>query len=252
MCIMNTSFDSLRPEDLAGMDLFVGLSRGSLLKVAGCGRIRRLVKGTIVFAQGTPADHCHALIKGRVRITQSDGNGAQLVVRFIGPGEMFGTVPLFTDGKYPAEARAITDSIEVSWSESVLLDLIGRYPQIALNIMKVLGARIREVQERLREVATRPVECRIANVLLRLSDRAGQAANEGTTIAFPLTRKDVAEMCGTTLHTASRVLTAWEKSGLIATKQRRITVRRREAVRRIAQEPDNSGAKPDLRHDTES
>ncbi|MGE3231365.1 MAG: Crp/Fnr family transcriptional regulator, partial [Hyphomicrobium sp.] len=152
-------------------------------------------------------------------------------------GEMFGTVALFTDGRYPAEAKTVTDSIEVRWTEPVLLDLIRRHPQIALNIIAVLGGRVRDVQERLREVATQRVEGRIANVLLRLADRAGQPAGDGTTIGFPLTRRDLAEMCGSTLHTVSRILTAWEKAALIATKRQRITIRRRDAIQRIAEDP---------------
>jgi len=229
--------ESLSLENLSSMELFASLSRDALAEVADCARLRRLPKGTVVFTQGAPARHCHALMEGRVRITQSDENGGQLVVRFIGRGEMFGTVALFTDGKYPAEATAVTDSVEVSWTESALLDLIRRHPQIALNIIKVLGERVRDVQQRLREVATQRVECRIANVLLHLADRAGQPARDGTTIGFPLTRRDVAEMCGSTLHTVSRILTAWEKAALIATKRQRVTIRCRDAIRRIAEGP---------------
>ena len=51
-------------------------------------------------------------------------DGGQLVVRFVGPGEMFGTMALFTDRQYPAEAVSVVDSIEVSWTEAALLDLI--------------------------------------------------------------------------------------------------------------------------------
>ena len=228
---------ALAPEALAGMELFIGLAPPALAEVAARARLSHLAKNATVFEQGQLADRCHALINGRVRITQSDQDGAQLVVRFVGPGEMFGTVALFTDRAYPAEAVAVTDSIEISWTETALLDLIARHPQIAVNILKVVGARLREVQERLRELATQRVERRIAHVLLRLAARAGQMAGPGTLIDFPVTRKDVAEMCGATLHTVSRILTAWEKAGLLATDHRRITIRDPAALQRIAEDP---------------
>ena len=44
-------------------------------------------------------------------------------------------------------------------------------------------------------------------------------------------------MCGATLHTVSRVLTAWEKAGLLATNHRRITIRNPAAIQRIAEDP---------------
>lgn len=223
------------PELLSKMELFVGLSGQALAEVMSCARLRHLPKNVTVFAQGQAAERCHALIEGSIRIAQSDEDGAQLVVRFIGPGQMFGTVALFTNREYPAEAVTMIDSTEVSWTEADLLDLIDRHPRIALNMVRVVGARLREVQERLRELATQRVESRIAHMLLRLAMRAGQAGRNGTTIGFPLSRKDMAAMCGTTLHTASRVLTAWEKAGMIATNRQRVTIREFAAIERIAE-----------------
>ena len=87
--------------DLAAMELFRGLSASVLTDVAARGQVRRLPQEATLFTQGAPADRCHALIAGRVRISQSGRAGGQLVVRFVGPGEMFGTMALFTDQRYP-------------------------------------------------------------------------------------------------------------------------------------------------------
>lgn len=220
--------------------MFVGLQPLALAQVVARAHVRHLPEDTIIFVQGETAKRCHALIEGRVRIVQSGEDGAQLVVRFIGPGEMFGTVALFTDRRYPAEAATVVNSLEITWTEAALLDLIGRHPRIALNIVKIIGARIKEVQERLRELATQRVEQRIAHVL-RLARQAGHANADGTTIDFPLTRRDVAEMCGATLHTASRVMTSWEKAGLLATRRQRATIRNLTEIRRIAEDlPDRA------------
>jgi|SRR5579883_1077690 CRP-like cAMP-binding protein len=223
------------PDILARMDLFRGLPPAALAEAMARGRIRRLARDTVIFTQGEAASRAHALIEGRVRIAQSDEGGGHLLIRFIGPGDMFGTVALFTTRRYPAEAEAVTDSVEIAWTEATLLDLLGRYPQIALNVVKIVGARLQEVQERLRELATQRVEQRLARALLRLAEQAGQTADGGTTIAFPLSRKDLAEMCGTTLHTASRILTAWEKTGLAASGRRRITLRSLSGLKTIAE-----------------
>jgi CRP-like cAMP-binding protein len=224
------------PGILAGMELFVDLPPAALIEIMACAHQRPLAKNETVFTQGQRAERCHALVTGRIRISQSGEDGAQLLVRFIGPGEMFGTVALFTDRAYPAEAVAMVDSTEISWTETALLDLIDRHPRIALNIVGIVGARLREVQERLRELSTQRVESRIAHTLLRLAEQAGQADRDGTKIDFPLTRKDLAAMCGATLHTASRILRAWEKAALISTSRQRITIRKPSALRRIAEE----------------
>jgi CRP-like cAMP-binding protein len=229
-------------EQLAETELFEGLASAVLIEVAQLGRIQRLPRGTRIFAQGARADRCHALIAGQIRIAQSGVDGGQVVVRFVGPGEMFGTVALFTDRRYPAEATAVIDSVEVSWTEPVLLDLIQRYPPIALNLVRAIGARLREVQERLRELATQRVDQRIAHALLRLANRDVSPSSENASIDFPLTRQDLAAMCGATLYTASRVLTAWEKAGYVTTRRTRIRICKLSELRRLAGEMPSSTA----------
>jgi CRP-like cAMP-binding protein len=222
-------------EQLARMDLFQALKTAALTEVARRGQVQHLPKGTLLFPQGAPADRCHALIKGRMRIAQSGAEGDQIIVRFVGPGETFGTVALFTNRLYPAEATAVVDSVEISWPETTLLELIERYPQIALNLVKIVGSRLREAQERLREVATQRVDQRIAHALLRLADtNATRECKGDAVIEFPLTRQDLAEMCGATLYTVSRVLTAWEKAGYITTRRKQLTIRRYSEIQRLA------------------
>ena len=177
----------------------------------------------------------HAVIEGGVRIAQSGSDGAQVIIRFIGPGEMFGTVSLFTDGRYPADAITLADTLEASWSEAELIELINRHPQIGINVIRIIGKRLQEVQDRVRELATQCAEKRIAHAVLRLARQAGQSAMGGTAIAFPLRRKDVADIAGTTLHTASRILTAWEKAGFVTTLSQRLTIRQPAELVRIAE-----------------
>jgi CRP-like cAMP-binding protein len=222
-------------EALASLELFLGLSPQALGEVMASARVRRLSKETRIFDQGDPSVRAHALIEGSVRISQSGSDGAQVVMRFIGLGEMFGTVALFTDGRYPAEAVTLAESLEVSWSEADLFELMGHHPQIAMNVIRIIGKRLQEVQERVRELSTQRVEQRVAHAVLRLASQAGHSTIDGTAIEFRLRRKDVADISGTTLYTASRILTAWEKAGLLISHNQRLTIRKPSEILRIAE-----------------
>lgn len=157
-------------------------------------------------------------------------------MRFIGPGNIFGAVGLFTDGCYPADAAAVSDTLEASWSQPALLGLMTRYPQIAINAVHVIGQRLQEMQNRMRELATQLAERRIAYALARLAQQSGHSTAGGTAIPFPLCRKHVADVAGTTLHTASRILTRWEKAGLLVSQRRRLTIRNPSELLRIAED----------------
>lgn len=218
------------------MELFQGLSATEVATVAAAARLRHLPKSQHIFSQGDDGVRAHVIIKGSVRIGQLGSDGAQIIIRLIGPGEMFGAAALFTDRRYPADAVTLAETLEASWSEPELLDFMTIYPSIAINVIRIIGKRLQEVQDRVREFATQSAERRVAHTVLRLARQAGHNTIDGTMIAFPLRRKDVADIAGTTLHTASRILIAWERAGLLLTHNQRLTLRQPTEILRIAED----------------
>jgi CRP-like cAMP-binding protein len=91
--------------------------------------------------------------------------------------------------------------------------------------MKTVGGRLQEAHTRLREMATEEVERRVAHAVLRLVQQSGKKDEGGIRIDFPVSRQDIAEMTGTTLHTVSRILSAWESAGLVEGGRQKLLVR---------------------------
>jgi CRP-like cAMP-binding protein len=79
------------------------------------------------------------------------------------------------------------------------------------------------------------VEQRVAHALLRLAKQAGRKVDAGVEIDFPISRQDVAEMTGTTLHTVSRILSAWEQQGLVEGGRQRIVLRDAHRLHSLAE-----------------
>jgi len=227
--------DAQQAAAIAALELFDGLPPAALDHVIARARIQMLARGARVFDQGEPVERAHLLLSGAVRIAQTGADGGEIVIRFIGPGEVFGSVAIFTDHYYPADGVAMIDSIEASWAHADLLHLIERYPRIAVNLVTIIGRRLAELQNRVREMATQHVECRIANTLLRLGRQAGRTGPAGTAITFPLRRKDIADIAGTTLHTVSRTLTDWRRKGWIADDKRGLVLLSPGVIEQIAQ-----------------
>jgi CRP-like cAMP-binding protein len=101
--------------------------------------------------------------------------------------------------------------------------------------MRTIGQRLQEAHTRIREMSTEEVERRVANAVLRLMDQAGRPEDDGVRIDFPLSRQDVAEMTGTTLHTVSRLFSAWESQGIVKGGRQKLLVRDRARLKDLAE-----------------
>ena len=226
---------SIAPHNLRGADMFGHLDDVAAADVLGAGTVRPLAAGRVVFSQGDPAATCHTLLEGRIKIVQARPEGSQSLIRFIGPGEMYGTVAALMGKPFPADAVAVVDSVEIYWTVAAMRQLMARYPEIAMGSAASAGHRLFELQDRVGEMAGEKVEQRIARTLLRLVQQAGRETDVGIEIDFPVTRQELAEMAGSTLHTVSRTLAAWDERGVTASARRRIVVRRLDVLTNLAE-----------------
>ena len=222
---------------LQRVPLYRGLDDAALATVAREAHERPLAKGDTLFVQGEAALHSYVLGWGRVRLDQSTADGRNVVLRYMGPGEMVGTVAVLRQIPFPATPVAVEDCLVLSWSAARLSEHMTRFPPIALNAIKAIGGRIEELQARLQEIATQRVERRIAAALLRLANQAGRRVEGGVEIPFPLSRQDLAEMTATTLHTVSRTLSAWDQDGIVDSRRSsHLVIRRPHRLVEIAEQ----------------
>jgi CRP-like cAMP-binding protein len=106
-------------------------------------------------------------------------------------------------------------------------------PYLSAGFMQLMTSYIQEMQARFRELATERVQQRIARSLLRLASQSGQKGADGIELA--LSRQDFAEISGTTLYTVSRVLTDWDRQGLIIAGREHIRILQPHGLVRIAE-----------------
>lgn len=199
--------------------LFAGLEAPDLQVVAREAQERRVRKDEQAFRQGEPATHHLVVAWGRIRLDQTTPEGQNVVLRFMGPGDLLGSVAVLREVPYPATPTAIEDTLLLSWSAGRFAELMERFPPIALNAIRIVGGRVQDLQDRLREMATQRVERRIASALLRMVNQSGRRVDGGVEIPFVVSRNELAELTATTLHTVSRTLSAWEQEGILTGKR---------------------------------
>jgi CRP/FNR family transcriptional regulator, nitrogen oxide reductase regulator len=233
---------------LQQVPLLHGLGAGDLAAVARAAQACQVEGGQFFFRQGTRADVVYILQRGRVKLTQSTPEGLQVLLRFIGPGELFGPTAAFEGQVYPVSAEAVRWCRALCWKGRALAGLMEAYPRLALNALREVVTRLQDLRERYRELATERVERRVAHALIRLARQAGWQTEDGLLIDMPLSRQDLAELTGTTLYTVSRILSGWERGGLIGTGRQRVMILQPDGLRAVAEDmPAPRGAPPTRR-----
>lgn len=219
---------------LQKLPLFRQLEGPALSRLMAHATTRRIPRGASVFEQGGRASSFYLLLEGRLKVTQVTADGQQVMVRVVHPGDLFGFARALNRPDYPGTARAAVDSLVIGWPMSDWDALVETNPRLAINAMQTIGQRLDEAHTRLREMSTEEVERRVAHAVLRLAQQAGRPEGEGVRIDFPISRQDIAEMTGTTLHTVSRIMSGWEGRGLVRGGRQRLTLIDAPGLRQIA------------------
>jgi CRP-like cAMP-binding protein len=229
------------PSLVTHLPLFAGVKPDELEEILREARSGRYPKNSTVFEQGADAHSFFLLLHGHVRATKTTPTGEQIVVRYVTPGETFGVALAIGLDRYPATATAVDDSVALAWPTAAWPRLVERFPALATNTLLTIGARLQESHTRMLEISTKQVEQRIAHTLLRLAKQSGKKLDHGIEIDFPISRQDIAQMTGTTLHTVSRILSGWESQGLVESGRQRIILREPHKIVLLAERNPESG-----------
>lgn len=195
--------------------IFDGLGAGPLQKIASAATVRELDAGGFVFHAGSPVEEIIVVATGRIAVVRSSSSGKELIVDLIGPGEIVG-LQAFTDSTdQNLSARAQTDSRVLALPVAAAHTLLSEHPELYPRVLNELGVRLRKSQELASSLAHAKVETRIASTLLALLPDFGKKGGVGGHQRIFLTRKELAELTGTTPETAIRTTKNLERSGIL-------------------------------------
>jgi len=209
---------------LSPLPPFSRLGTEQIREILDTATTRRFDAGSTVFHEGADAAHFFLLLDGTIRVVRITEGGEQVISLHIPAGQLFGIARAMGRATYPATAIAASELIALAWPMTLWEGFVAQYDGFATETYKIVGQRVGEMNTRIVEMATQHVEQRIAHALLRLINQTGRKVSEGIEVGFPITRQDMSEMTGTTLHTVSRLLSAWEKDGVVASRRKKITV----------------------------
>jgi CRP/FNR family transcriptional regulator len=175
-------------------------------------------KGAKIFEEGDPANHIHFLFLGRVKIVKSAGD-RDLILEILGPGEPVGAVAVYERRPFPATAIALEPSGVISIPSREFFSLLEKRPEITRRLLAGLTMRLMALNRRMADM-TGSVEIRIGRLFSTLAERVGQKTKDGIFIPIALSLQEIADLVGTTVETAIRILSRWQKEGIVETDKK--------------------------------
>jgi CRP/FNR family transcriptional regulator len=201
--------------------------RGRIAEVA---RLKAYDRGDLIFAEGDPSDAFMVIVSGRVKVFKATPAGKEIILEIFGAGDPLGAVAVYESAPFFASALALEASEVLRIEQATFFRLLEQDPAMVRGLLSGLTIRLAELTRRLAELSGARVEARFARLFLKLCDRIGTRDRGGVFVAMPLSRQELADLTGTTIETAIRIMSRWQKENVLLTEKDGFVVLDREAL----------------------
>ena len=211
------------------MSLFSGLPENSLEKVEKIAVSIVYEKEREIFTAGTKAEGFYGVADGKVKIYRSSFSGKEQIIHILGPGEIFGEVPVFQGASFPASAMAMEKSELLYFPRKNFERIIKEDPELAMGMMGILSGRLRQLVNQVASLSLKEVPARLAGYLLLL-----QSTQDNNEITLELPKGQIASYLGTIQETLSRTFKKMAEAGIISTKGKTVAILDKERLDQLA------------------
>ncbi len=199
---------------------------------------RKYSAGELIFSESDACAGLYIVQSGNVRIFKSAAGGREQVLSLDGPGSSIAELPVFDGGTYPASAEAVSDSTLLFFSRQNFQTLCVQHPEVALKVLKVVGARLRRLVGIIEELSFTTVRHRLIALLVRLGKTEGVRSGDRIALTLPSNNSELAAQIGTVRELVSRNLSRLQAEGLIEVDNRKLQI---PSLKRLEAELEASG-----------
>jgi len=195
----------------------------------------RYTKDDFIFREGDPTEFFHIVKEGTVKCVKSTREGKECTIKMLMPGDLFCCDAVAFDGAcHPGSAQPMGNVSIIRIHKKAYLDMLRRSPDAAIEVIKYLGNRLHEAQERNKILALDRSDQRLAALLADLAVRNGVREQHGIKIPMRLTRQDMADMIGATTETVIRIMSRFKRDHLVSGTANRLTILNLERLKTLA------------------
>lgn len=182
---------------------------------------------------GDAPERLYFIRTGRVKFWRPGRGGGALTLYYMGPGGPPGLMAIARRSPMSATVTAVSPVDAWWWPAALVQRLLADDARFAAEGMRILGNALALIEDRLEDATAARAEQQIGRALLRLAGEHAEWGEDGAT-AIEVSRQDLADLTGTTLYTASRTLSDWDRQGLISSGRRRVVIKDPHALAALA------------------
>jgi CRP/FNR family cyclic AMP-dependent transcriptional regulator len=209
--------------------MFRGLSLEDQQRIAALAMLKDHERGEFLWHAGDPAEHLTIVVRGRVKIVRH-GDAGDVILEIFSEGEPVGAIAVYNYIPYPASAVCLEPTTLLRIPRRDYFELLDRHPDFARALIRELTKLNLALTRKIEEMRGQRVEVRIGRLFLTLAERMGQPTPEGIEIRLQLTRQEIADLVGTTVESAIRVMSRWGNEQVLVTGEKRFVIPSRERL----------------------
>jgi CRP-like cAMP-binding protein len=205
------------------------IEQSAMQAILASAEIRHISATRTITTGGDDATHLFLVQTGRVHYYHVTKEGDSVLLAWLAPGDIIGLVAMMrVSSPYMATAEANTDCELLAWKRSVIRKLAARFPLLGENGLQIALGYLRAYIDRHIGLVTKTAEQRLAEALLRLSDRCGEVLPDG--IEIRATNEQLGELAEISEFTASRLLSNWVRAGILSKRRGKVLIQSPEAL----------------------
>ncbi len=219
---------------LKNINLFRGLSDEQMRVIEGRTLMREVRRREVLYLPGDAGDRVYLLKRGLVKISTLQPDGHEIILALLRTGEVFGEEAVLEGAPRDHQAEAYEDALICVVSRADFVDLLRSYPDLAFQVTKLIGLRLRTLRTRVEKLLFRGASARLAAVLLDLAREHGVQDGSGLRLPLRLSQQDLASLIGVTRESVSLSLAEFKRQGWISVDGRTLRILDVAALRRMA------------------
>jgi CRP/FNR family transcriptional regulator, nitrogen oxide reductase regulator len=205
-------------------NFFDGLAVEDRKKILAGAKPRRFAANSVITNQGHPADSLFLLTKGRARYFFDEHGGQRILLHWLAVGDLIGGKALLAKpASYLLGSETVRECSVLVWDRATIRGFVAQYPSLLENALSTASDYLAWYLAAHVALTCHSAEQRLAAVLGHLAGVIGQTIPGG--VELDLTNEELANAANVTAFTASRLLSAWQRRGVVKKSRGKLLLR---------------------------